>query len=94
MKKLISILLALVLATVLFAGCEKSGGTVSTDGSTSMGKVIGALGEAFMQNNSGVTFTYQLHLSVADNDCHIKRTFNFFHVFVKLTEYISHMFYR
>ena len=58
MKKLISILLALVLATVLFAGCEKSGGTVSTDGSTSMEKVIGALGEAFMQNNSGVTFTY------------------------------------
>ncbi len=33
-------------------------GTVSTDGSTSMEKVIGALGEAFMENNSGVTFTY------------------------------------
>lgn len=33
-------------------------GTVSTDGSTSMEKVIGALGEAFMGENSGVTFTY------------------------------------
>ena len=33
-------------------------GTVSTDGSTSMEKVIGALGEAFMGANSGVTFTY------------------------------------
>ena len=33
-------------------------GTVSTDGSTSMEKVIGALGEAFMEANSGVTFTY------------------------------------
>ena len=34
--------------------------TVSTDGSTSMEKVIGALGESFMANNSGVTFTYNL----------------------------------
>ena len=33
-------------------------GTVSTDGSTSMEKVIGALGEAFMEANSGVNFTY------------------------------------
>ncbi len=33
-------------------------GTVSTDGSTSMEKVIGALGEAFMSANSDVTFTY------------------------------------
>ena len=33
-------------------------GTVSTDGSTSMEKVIGALGESFMEVNSGVTFTY------------------------------------
>ena len=33
-------------------------GTVSTDGSTSMEKVIGALGEAFMEANDGVTFTY------------------------------------
>ena len=33
-------------------------GTVATDGSTSMEKVIGALGEAFMKANSGVNFTY------------------------------------
>ena len=33
-------------------------GSVSTNGSTSMEKVIGALGESFMQNNKGVTFTY------------------------------------
>ena len=33
-------------------------GTVSTDGSTSMEKVIGALGEAFMEANDQVNFTY------------------------------------
>ena len=33
-------------------------GTVSTDGSTSMEKVIGALGESFMAENPNVTFTY------------------------------------
>ena len=33
-------------------------GTVATDGSTSMEKVIGALGESFMEANSGVNFTY------------------------------------
>ena len=33
-------------------------GTVATDGSTSMEKVIGALGEAFMEANPDVTFTY------------------------------------
>lgn len=33
-------------------------GTVATDGSTSMEKMIGALGEAFTNANSGVTFTY------------------------------------
>ena len=36
----------------------KISGTVTTDGSTSMEKVIGALGEAFQNENSGVTFTY------------------------------------
>ena len=36
----------------------KLSGTVATDGSTSMEKVIGALGEAFMEANSGVNFTY------------------------------------
>ena len=33
-------------------------GTVATDGSTSMEKVIGALGESFMAANPNVTFTY------------------------------------
>lgn len=33
-------------------------GTVATDGSTSMEKVIGALGEAFENQNNSVTFTY------------------------------------
>ena len=33
-------------------------GTVATDGSTSMEKVIGALGEAFQNQNAGITFTY------------------------------------
>ena len=33
-------------------------GTVSTDGSTSMQKVINTLGEAFMNENKSITFTY------------------------------------
>lgn len=37
---------------------EKLSGTVATDGSTSMEKVIGALGEAFSEENSGINFTY------------------------------------
>ncbi len=49
----------LALALAVMTGCGKTdSGTVSTDGSTSMEKVIGALGEAFEENNSGVTFTY------------------------------------
>lgn len=39
------------------SGGELSG-TVATDGSTSMEKVIGALGESFMEANKGVTVTY------------------------------------
>ncbi len=47
------------MATALLAGCgAQKGGTVATDGSTSMEKVINALGESFMQNYSGTTFTY------------------------------------
>ncbi len=54
-------LLGVVMLIVLFmlAGC--TGGAenkVATDGSTSMEKVIGALGEAFENENSGTTFTY------------------------------------
>lgn len=59
MKKLTAIITVLSLALTVMTGCGKAGtGTVSTDGSTSMEKVIGALGESFEKNNSGVTFTY------------------------------------
>ena len=71
MKKIISIVLVLACAATLLAGCGSTGtpstsgstdaavtGSVATDGSTSMEKVIGALGEAFMNNNSGSSFTY------------------------------------
>lgn len=40
------------------AAPETLSGSVSTDGSTSMEKVIGALGESFMLANEDVTFTY------------------------------------
>ncbi len=58
MKKLISIVLAATLAIGLLCACGNDSKSVSTDGSTSMEKVIGALGEAFELDNSGVTFTY------------------------------------
>lgn len=73
MKKLIALVLAAVLALGLTAcgsstdgsdtntqdtGSTALSGTVSTDGSTSMEKVIGALSESYMAQNSGVTVTY------------------------------------
>lgn len=62
MRKWIALAAATVLAVTALAGCaqnpRKMSGTVSTDGSTSMEKVITALGEAFENQNSGVTFTY------------------------------------
>lgn len=59
MKKLIPILLASALTFTMLAGCAaKESGSVSTDGSTSMEKVIGTLGEAFEAEHKGVTFTY------------------------------------
>ncbi len=59
MKKMISVLMIAILSIGMLTGCggEKTTGSVSTDGSTSMEKVIGALGEAF-QNDTGITFTY------------------------------------
>lgn len=71
MKKLISLVLAALMALTLFAACGKSDnggttdnkdnaevtGTVSTDGSTSMEKVIGTLGEAFTEKE-GIDVTY------------------------------------
>ena len=57
MKKMICILLTLVLALSLAACGNKEEKSVSTDGSTSMQKVINALGEAFMED-TGANFTY------------------------------------
>ena len=59
-KKLGGILLAALIAAGALAGCGSKGtsGTVATNGSTSMEKVIGALGEAFTADNSAVKFTY------------------------------------
>ena len=62
MKKIMMIVLAAITAAAMLAGCASdngsAGGSVSTDGSTSMEKVIGALGESFMANNQDTTFTY------------------------------------
>lgn len=70
-KKLAALITCVLLACTAMTACQNSGdsgtdsqgsskisGTVSTDGSTSMEKVIGALGESFKAQNAGVTFTY------------------------------------
>ena len=59
MKKIITMMMVAVLALSMLAGCgsTKTTGSVATDGSTSMEKVIGALGEAF-QHDTGISFTY------------------------------------
>lgn len=58
-KKVFALALAAAMTVSAFSGCsDKASETVSTDGSTSMEKVIGTLGEAFESENSGVTFTY------------------------------------
>ena len=57
MKKIITIMTVAALAISMLAGCGKTTGSVATDGSTSMEKVMGALGEAF-QNDTGISFTY------------------------------------
>ena len=72
MKKTIALILTALLTLSLVA-CGSEGktddtktddqpaaltGTVSTDGSTSMEKVIGALSESFMAKNDGVTVNY------------------------------------
>ena len=72
MKKIIALVLTALLTLSLVAcGSESKTddtktddqpaaltGTVSTDGSTSMEKVIGALSESFMAQNDGVTVNY------------------------------------
>ena len=61
MKKIIAIMLAAVMAVAVLplSACAKGlSGTVSTNGSTSMEKVIGILSEQFMEDNGDVTITY------------------------------------
>lgn len=71
MKKIMKTILAAVLAAGMLSGCATDGGTseqtaapsgtqatVSTDGSTSMEKVIGYLSEAYMDENKNVKVTY------------------------------------
>ena len=74
MKKIIAILTTAVLASALITGCSgdveptssnssqdtnsSQQATVSTDGSTSMEKVIGYLSEAYMEDNKNVKVTY------------------------------------
>ena len=60
MKKIICMALAAVLVLGLSVGAnaDKLSGNVSTNGSTSMEKVIGILSEQFMEDNSDVTITY------------------------------------
>ena len=57
MKKLICMILTLAMALSLVACGSKETASVSTDVSTSMQKVINALGEAFMED-TGANFTY------------------------------------
>lgn len=58
-KRILALVLAAICAVSLLAGCGKQeSGTVSTDGSTSMEKVIGSLKETFEAENEGITVTY------------------------------------
>ena len=59
LKRSLLLTLAVMMLALPLAGCAADiSGSVATDGSTSMEKVIGALGEKFMQDHPGVTFTY------------------------------------
>lgn len=60
MKKIIATILAIAVVAGTLAGCgsKKESATVSTDGSTSMEKVIGFLSEAYMEENDNVKITY------------------------------------
>ena len=66
LKKLLATVFIALLSIAALSGCgggssgskPAAGGKVATDGSTSMEKVIGILGEAFQKDNPGITFTY------------------------------------
>ena len=57
MKKIISLFTVAMLLVCALTGCGSNKESVATDGSTSMNKVISALGEAF-QADTGITVTY------------------------------------
>jgi phosphate transport system substrate-binding protein len=57
MKKIISLLTVAMLLVCALTGCGGNKEAVATDGSTSMNKVIVALGEAF-EADTGITVTY------------------------------------
>ena len=65
MKKMIGIMMTVVLMAAVLIGCGSSpqqtaglSGSVSTNGATSMDKVVGILSEQFMNDNPDVTVTY------------------------------------
>ena len=58
MNKILTTVLVIALAALTLAGCaKKDASPVTTDGSTSMEKVIGTLGEAFKEKE-GIDVTY------------------------------------
>lgn len=57
MKKSIKALAAVLLICTAITGCSAEKESVATDGSTSMEKVIGVLGEAF-ETETGISVTY------------------------------------
>ncbi|MBO5378418.1 MAG: phosphate ABC transporter substrate-binding protein [Ruminiclostridium sp.] len=57
MKKIISIFATAIIMLGALTGCSSEKESVATDGSTSMEKVIGVLGETF-ENDTGITVTY------------------------------------
>ena len=85
MKKIMKTVLAAALAAGMLSGCGSTGGdtarqtaapsgtqaTVSTDGSTSMEKVIGYLSEAYMDENKNVKVTYNPTGSGSEGRCDI-----------------------
>lgn len=57
MKRVTGIFTAALIMCSMLAGCSSGKETISTDGSTSVEKVIGVLGEIF-ENDTGITVTY------------------------------------
>lgn len=61
MKRILGLALAAIMVLVVLSGCGNASGisgSISTNGSTSMEKVIGILSEQFMLDNKDVTVTY------------------------------------